>query len=153
VLQKIWLQFRISRPRKKPLAHRNWSGGLDDRLQRRRRAKILSGLDKDRGSIEGVVDEAFRFSSPRDNRIDCATYFRRCWKVSETIVGRKVIHMLVDGDRVFITYELAFASGRISRNTEIITLCSGKIIEVEVYFGWSIPHEAPEGGFVESTRA
>jgi hypothetical protein len=109
--------------------------------------------DKDRGSIEGVVDEAFRFSSPRDNRIDRATYFRRCWKVSETIVGRKVIHMLVDGDRVFITYELAFASGRISRNTEIIALCSGKIIEVEVYFGWSIPHEAPEGGFVESTRA
>jgi hypothetical protein len=64
-----------------------------------------------------------------------------------------MIHMLADGDRVFVTYELAFTSGRISRNTEIITLRNGKIVDVEVYFGWSIPHEAPEGGFVESGRA
>jgi ketosteroid isomerase-like protein len=109
--------------------------------------------DKDRAAIEAVVDEAFRFSSPRDNRLDRATYFRRCWKVSEAIVRRKTIHMLADGDRVFVTYELAFASGRISRNTEIITLRNGKIVDVEVYFGWSIPHEAPEGGFLESAKA
>lgn len=25
----------------------------------------------------------------------------------------------------------------------------GQIVEVEVYFGWSIPHEAKPGGFVE----
>jgi ketosteroid isomerase-like protein len=106
--------------------------------------------DKDRAAIEAVVDESFRFSSPRDNRIDRATYFRRCWKVSEAIVGRKTLHMLADGDRVFVTYELPFTSGRISRNTEIITLRNGKIVDVEVYFGWSIPHEAPEGGFVET---
>jgi ketosteroid isomerase-like protein len=109
--------------------------------------------DKDRAAIEAVVDEAFRFSSPRDNRIDRATYFRRCWKVSEAIVGRKTIHMLADGDRVSITYELAFTSGRIARNMEFITLRNGKIIDVEVYFGWSIPHEAPEGSFVESVKA
>jgi hypothetical protein len=36
--------------------------------------------DKDRAAIEGLVDEALRFTSPRDNRIDRATYFRRCWK-------------------------------------------------------------------------
>ena len=109
--------------------------------------------DKDRAAIEAVVDETFRFSSPRDNRIDRATYFGRCWKVSEAIVGRKMIHMFADGDRVFVTYELALASGRISRNTEIIALRHGKIVDVEVYFGWSIPHEAPEGGVVESGRA
>jgi ketosteroid isomerase-like protein len=109
--------------------------------------------DKDRAAIEAVVDEAFRFSSPRDNRLDRATYFRRCWKVSEAIVRRKTIHMLANGDRVFVTYELAFASGRISRNTEIITLRNGKIVDVEVYFGWSIPHEALEGGFLESAKA
>ena len=109
--------------------------------------------DKDRAAIEGVVDEAFRFSSPRDNRIDRATYFSRCWKVSESIVGRKLIHILADSERVFVTYELARTTGRASRNTEILTLRDGKIVDVEVYFGWSIPHEAPEGGFVETTRA
>jgi hypothetical protein len=109
--------------------------------------------DKDRAAIEAVVDETFRFSSPRDNRIDRATYLRRCWKVSEAIVWRKVIHMLADGDRVFVTYELAFTSGRVSRNTEIVTLRNGEITDIEVYFGWSIPHEAPDGGFVESANA
>lgn len=109
--------------------------------------------DKDRAAIDAVVDATIRFSSPPDNRIDRATYFGRCWKVSEAIVGRKMIHMLADGDRVFVTYELAFTSGGISRNTEIIALRNGKLVDVEVYFGWSIPHEAPEGGFVESRRA
>jgi ketosteroid isomerase-like protein len=109
--------------------------------------------DKDRAAIEAVVDESFRFSSPWDNRIDRATYFRRCWKVSEAIVSRKAIHTLADGDLVFVTYELALTSGKISRNTEIITLRHGKIVDVEVYFGWSIPHVAAEGGFVESAKA
>ena len=109
--------------------------------------------DKDRAAIEAVVDEAFRFSSPRDNRIDRETYFRRCWKVSEAIVGREMIHILADGERVFVTYELTRTTGRASRNTEILTLRNGKIVDVEVYFGWSVPHEAPEGSFVESVKA
>jgi hypothetical protein len=41
----------------------------------------------------------------------------------------------------------------VGRNTELFTQRNGKIVEVEVYFGWSIPHEAPEGGFVETTSA
>ena len=109
--------------------------------------------DRDRAAIEGVVDEALRFTSPRDNRIDRATYFRRCWKNSEAIVGRKMIYILADGERVFVTYELAWTTGRSSRNTELFTLRNGKIVEVEVYFGWSIPHGASEGGFVEAARA
>jgi hypothetical protein len=79
-----------------------------------------------------------------------ATYFARCWKVNESIVGRKMIHILADGERVFVTYELARTTGKASRNTEILALRNGKI--VEVYFGWPIPHEAPEGGFVEAAR-
>ena len=39
--------------------------------------------------------------------------------------------------------------GKPLRNTEIVTVRNGKIVEVEVYFGWSIPHEAPAGGFVD----
>jgi ketosteroid isomerase-like protein len=109
--------------------------------------------DKDRAAIEDVVDEAFRFSSPRDNRIDRATYFRRCWNISDAIVGRKMIHMLADGEQVSVTYELAWTTGTASRNTEILTLRNGKIVDVEVYFGWPIPHEASEGGFVEAARS
>jgi hypothetical protein len=71
---------------------------------------------------------------------------------SEAIIGHKMIHSLADDERVFVTYELAWTTGRASRNTEIFTLRNGKIVDVEVYFGWSIPHEAPEDGFVKSAR-
>jgi hypothetical protein len=46
-----------------------------------------------------------------------------------------------------------WTTGRASRNTEIFTLRNGKIVDVEVYFGWSILHEAPEDGFVKSASA
>ena len=63
---------------------------------------------KDRAAIEGVVDEAFRFSSSRDNRIDRATYFRRCWKNGEAIIGHKMIHSLADDERVYEAPEDGF---------------------------------------------
>ena len=50
---------------------------------------------------------------------------------------------------MFVTYELRTAAGERSRNTEILTVRGGQIVEAEVYFGWSIPHEAPAGGFTK----
>jgi hypothetical protein len=41
--------------------------------------------------------------------------------------------------------------GRRFQNTEVLTVRCGKIVEAEVYFGWSLPHPAPPGGFVKST--
>ena len=40
-------------------------------------------------------------------------------------------------------------SGRRFKNTEIFTVRDGKIVNVQVFFGWNIPHDAPEGGFVK----
>jgi hypothetical protein len=31
----------------------------------------------------------------------------------------------------------------------VLTVRDGKIVEVEVYFGWNVPHPGPSGGFVE----
>jgi len=58
-----------------------------------------------------------------------------------------------DGDFVFVTYEGRGTSGKRFRNSEILMVHDGKIVNVEVYFGWSIPHEAAEGGFVNSETA
>jgi len=30
-----------------------------------------------------------------------------------------------------------------------VSVRDGQIVDVEVYFGWSIPHKAKPGGFVE----
>jgi ketosteroid isomerase-like protein len=104
---------------------------------------------KDRAMIEAVIADDFHFTSPLDNHIDRRTYFDRCWKNSEMITGFDFINLVRDGERVFVTYEGQSKSGRPFRNTEILTVKDGKIAEVEVYFGWSIPHDAPAGGFVD----
>jgi ketosteroid isomerase-like protein len=105
-------------------------------------------VEKDRAAIEAVIGDDFHFTSPLDNRIDRDTYFERCWPNSSTITEFEFINLVGDGERAFVTYEGQSTSGRRFRNTEILTVRNGKIVEVEVYFGWSIPHEAPAGGFV-----
>jgi ketosteroid isomerase-like protein len=105
-------------------------------------------VDKDRSTLENVIADDFHFTSPLDNRIDRNAYFERCWPNSETIVGFDFVNLIGDGERVFVTYEGQSTSGKRFRNTEIVTVQNGVIIEVEVYFGWSIPHEAPAGCFV-----
>ena len=58
--------------------------------------------------------------------------------------------MAAVADRAFVTYEGRATSGKRFRNTEVLTIRDGIIIEAEVYFGWSIPHEAADGGFLDS---
>ena len=89
------------------------------------------------------------FTSPLDNRIDRATYFERCWPNSARTEGYDFVRCVPDGDRVVVTYEARMGGSRF-RNTEILAVRNGQIIDVEVYFGWSIPHPAKEGGFVEN---
>jgi ketosteroid isomerase-like protein len=98
------------------------------------RSKRLSGM--------------IHFTSPRDNRINRETYFEKCCKNADTITGFTFINLVAEGERVFVTYEGQGSTGKPFRNTEILTVHDGKIVEVEVYFGWSVPHEAPAGGFV-----
>jgi ketosteroid isomerase-like protein len=105
-------------------------------------------VDKDRAKIEAVLADDFHFTSPLDNRLDRKTYFERCWPNSETTAGFDYKNLVEDGDRVFVTYEGTHANGKRFRNTEILTVRNGKIVDAEVYFGWNIPHAAPEGGFI-----
>jgi len=104
-------------------------------------------VDKDRAALEQVIADDFHFSSPLDNRIDRRTYFARCWPNSENIADFKFIYLVHEDHRVFVTYEGHSSSGKGFRNTEILTIRHGQLVEAEVYFGWSLPHEAPSGGF------
>lgn len=114
------------------------------------RASYEAYASKDRAQIEALIADDFHFTSPLDNRIDRATYFARCWPNSETSESFDFINLVADGDRVFVTYEGRSKQGHSSRNTEIVTVREGKITDVEVYFGWSIPHEARPGGFIDN---
>jgi hypothetical protein len=113
------------------------------------RAAYEAYVSKDRAAIETVIAPDFHFTSPLDNRIDRATYFARCWPNSEMMKGFEFINLIVDRDRVFVTHEGHKASGPVFSNAEIVTVRQNQIVDVEVYFGWSIPHEAKPGGFLE----
>ena len=114
------------------------------------KASYAAYVDKDRAALEKTLAEDFRFTSPLDNRIDRKTYFARCWPNSERLRDFEFIRLAsLDGDTVFVTYIATNVDGGRFRNTEILTLHEGKITEVEVYFGWSLPHEAKPGGFVD----
>jgi ketosteroid isomerase-like protein len=104
---------------------------------------------KDRAALEALLADNFHFTSPLDNRLDRETYFRRCWPNSEVIERFDLVHLVTDADRVFVTYEGRNTNGHRFRNTEILTIRDQHIVEVEVYFGWSVPHQAPQGRFVD----
>ena len=57
-----------------------------------------------------------------------------------------------DGERVFATLEARNKKGYRFRNTEIWSFRHGKLVEAEVYFGWTLPHEAPPGGFTDTPK-
>ncbi|MDO9414737.1 nuclear transport factor 2 family protein [Pararhizobium sp.] len=119
-------------------------------LLARARKSYQAYIDKDRGAIEALMAPDLHFTSPLDNRIDRKTYFERCWPNSETIASFEIISLSQDGARVLVTYDCLTTQKKRFRNTEILTFRDGQIIDVEVYFGWTIPHEAPPGGFKEA---
>jgi ketosteroid isomerase-like protein len=113
------------------------------------RAAYDAYVTKDRAALEAIIADDFHFTSPLDNRLDRETYFRRCWPNGKTIAGFEFINLVPDGDRVFVTYEGRNTNGHRFRNTEIVTIRDEQIVDVEVYFGWPIPHRAAQGGFVD----
>jgi ketosteroid isomerase-like protein len=114
------------------------------------RACFKSYVDKDRAMIESLIGADFHFTSPLDNRIDRKTYFERCWPNSKNMAAVDFTRVVVNGDTVVVTYETRMKDGKRFKNTEVFTVQSGKVTDVEVYFGWLIPHDAPAGKFVEA---
>jgi hypothetical protein len=113
------------------------------------RAAYDAYVMKDRAALEALIASDFHFTSPLDNRLDRDTYFRRCWPNSKVIDGFDFLNLVTDADRVFVTYEGRNTNGRRFQNTEILTIRGQQIVDVEVYFGWSVPHRAAQGGFVD----
>lgn len=107
-------------------------------------------ITRDRAAIEALLADDFRFTSPLDNGLNRNRYLSHCWPASQDIEQFEFIHLLGAGDQVFVTYEARRAGGDRFRNTEVLTVRRGKLIEVEVYFGWSLPHPAAPGSYVGS---
>lgn len=102
-------------------------------------------VDKDRSTVEALIAEELSFSSPLDNRIDRESYFERCWPISANMIAVDLKHVVVIDEQVFVTYECRLNDDSQFRNTELWTITGGKVTEIEVYFGWKLPHAAELG--------
>lgn len=99
----------------------------------------------DRSVAEALIASDFRFTSPLDNGINRERYFEICWPANERIDAFDIDELVVDNGRAFVTYEVRWTDGTGSRNTEVLTVRDGQITTVEVYFGWTTPHDVPAG--------
>lgn len=108
-------------------------------------ALTVAFAQKDRAAAQPLIAPDFHFTSPLDNRIDRAAYFEICWPNSRHIEGFEIVRLIEHGDTAVITYVGRTDGGKQFRNTEVFTVRNGQAVEVEVYFGWSIPHEAAPG--------
>jgi ketosteroid isomerase-like protein len=116
------------------------------------RASYEAYVRKDRAALERVIAADFHFSSPLDNHLDRSTYFERCWPNSAYIEAFEFVRLVQQDDQVIATYDARTVDGKRFRNTEVLTLRDGQISEVEVYFGWNLPHPAPQGGFINPSE-
>ena len=114
------------------------------------RACLQSYVDKDRAAIEALLDNDFHFTSPIDNALDRATYFKVCWPNSEVMAAFNNIYEFENGDQACIVYEASTSTGKQFRNSEVHTVRGGKLVATEVYFGWDMPHKASLGTHVEN---
>lgn len=113
------------------------------------RASYQAYVDKDRAALERLVAANFHFTSPMDNRLDREAYFKICWPNSRFLAGFDFLHCAAEGDRVFVAYEATTNDGKRFRNTELLTVQNGKLVEAEVFFGWDLPHRAPTGQHID----
>lgn len=93
----------------------------------------------DRELAEQVFGEELRFHAPPDPELDRAGYFERCWPHSGQGTEFEFVRLFERGEEVFVTYEARRpGKGSRFRNTEIHTVRDGKVVAVEVYFGWDL---------------
>ena len=101
------------------------------------RALFAAYMANDRAAVENSFTDDFTFTSPYDDRIDKATYFERCWRVSDWIARQQLEKILVESDEAFVTYEVVSKDGKRFRNTEFFRFDDDKVRSIDVYFGAS----------------
>jgi ketosteroid isomerase-like protein len=85
--------------------------------------------------VRSMLSEDFTFSSPRDDHIDRATYFDRCWPEPPPFRGMDIEFVAIDGDEAIVRYRAEKHDGGAFRNMETLRFKDGKLASVDVYFG------------------
>jgi len=93
-------------------------------------------LSQDARTAAGLLADDFVFTSPQDDHIDKAAFMQRCFPTAGRILSQEILELATAGTHgVFIMYEYELKTGGRHRNTELITVRDGKLVETQVFFG------------------
>ena len=95
-------------------------------------------LDGRKDIVAAMLTEDFTFSSPRDDHIDRAAYFERCWPKEPVFRRFDIEFLAIDGDEAVIRYRAEKLDGTSFRNIESLRFRGDKIASVDVYFGRNV---------------
>lgn len=103
------------------------------------RANFDAYLRQDRAACEALLGDDLTFTSPQDDHIDKRAFLERCFPTADRVSRQELIHVTAADDRnVFVMYEYDLKEGGTHRNTELITVVDGRIVEVQVFFGGAV---------------
>jgi ketosteroid isomerase-like protein len=103
------------------------------------RANIDAYRRQDRSACEALLDDRMTFTSPQDDHIDKAAFLERCFPTADRFSRQEVVHVVPAGAQdVFLMYEYDLVTGGTYRNTELITVVDGRIVEIQVFFGGGV---------------
>lgn len=105
------------------------------------RASFEAYQHQDLDAARRLMAEDMTFTSPQDDHIDKETYFSRCFPTRDRLRGQQILRMAATGEDVFVMYEYELVAGGRYRNSELITVRDGRIVEVQVFFGGRQPDQ------------
>jgi ketosteroid isomerase-like protein len=95
--------------------------------------------NQDRSAAEAIAGDEFVFTSPQDDHIDRATWFEKCFPTVGRVKTQEIIYLVAVSDEdVFLMYEYELKDGGTYRNTELITVRGGQVVESQVFFGGAV---------------
>lgn len=111
-------------------------GGSNEDVVRQNFDSYVQG---DRETAERLIAADFVFTSPQDDHIDRTTFFEKCFSTRDRFDSQELQRVAAVGDDVFVMYEYQLReTGARFRNTELITVRDGSIVEVQVFFGGKV---------------
>lgn len=110
------------------------------------RASFDAYRSQDYDTASRLLAEDFAFTSPQDDRLDKATFLRRCFPTADRFRSQEILELVEAGQRgVFLLYEYELVTGGRYRNAEFITVRDGQLVETQVFFGGRV-HQAAGAG-------
>ena len=103
------------------------------------RALFDAYLAQDRGTAQRLMAPDLVFTSPQDDHIGKTAYFERCFPTADRFRSQEILELVsASQDQVFILYEYELKAGGRYRNTELIRVRDGQIVEIQVFFGGQV---------------